>query len=231
MNLIRLIGLGDTYLPLLLIFVYILLWKYIQQNDKFLILYAVVFFVLYGATNVLGAYKIHNLFLYHVISLVELIMVSYYILKLVLQKSFLFYFLIINVAYLFLWTGNIIFFEPLDVYNGNSAVLADLIVLFLCMYYLLSLSAKEEILYFQKLPAFWIVSGFLIYAALSLLVFISYGYISNEYLNKIATADQANQMWFINSIAMVIKYVLIVFGLLCYKRKNYTKKYFRSVLF
>src|SRR6266536_255191 len=112
------------------------------------------------------------------------------------------------------WICNIIFLEPLNSFNTTSAGITNLVILFLCMYYLLNLSKEEEILYFQKLPSFWIVSAFLIYSALSLLIFISYAYFINSNMNK-----EGSQIWAIISIATIIKFVLISVGLLCYKRR------------
>ncbi len=226
MDLLTFIGLGDTYMPLIAICVFLFLWKRIHKQEYVLFVYTVLSAVLFGISNILGFMSLRNLPIYHIASLAELVIVTYYITRLLTQKSFSQLFLIISITYFICWVCNIIFLQPLHVFNGNTSVLACLIILFLCMYYLLTLSNKEEILYFQKLPSFWIVSGFLMYSALSLLVFISYGYI-----NELPSGLMSNQIWTINSIAVIIKYVLMCAGLLCYRQSSRQRKAsFQSVL-
>ena len=205
---------GDTYMPLLTILAYIILWKHIKNNELTILLYSIFCFLLFAVTNILVLKKINNLALYHFFSLAELIIVSHYVLKLILKKSFSLLWFLICGFYLAFWICNIIFLQPLNTFNTNTSGITNLVILFLCMYYLLNFSKSEEILYFQKLPAFWIVSAFLIYSALSLLVFISY-----EYFIKLKMQQEGNQIWIIISIATIIKFILIFVGLLCYKRK------------
>src|SRR6266542_1684725 len=201
-------------MPVFNIFFYIFFWEGVKNLGIVILLYSIFCFILFGITNVLVLKKINNLAFYHFFSLGELMIVSHYVLKLILKKSFsLLWFLICGFYFVF-WICNIIFLEPLNSFNTTSAVITNLLILFLCMYYLLSLSKEEEILYFQKLPSFWIVSAFLIYSALSLLIFISYAYFINSNMNK-----EGSQIWAIISIATIIKFVLISVGLLCYKRR------------
>jgi hypothetical protein len=202
-------------MPLLTILAYIVLWKRIKFSELVILLYSIFCFLLFGITNILVLKKINNLAFYHLFSLAELFIVSHYVLKLILKKSFsLLWFLICGFYFVF-WLCNIIFFQPLNTFNTSSAGITNLAVLFICMYYFLNLSKSDEILYFQKLPSFWIVSAFLIYSSLSLLVFISYAYFINT--NR---EQEGSKIWVaIISIATIIKFILIFVGLLCYKRK------------
>lgn len=213
-------------MPLAIICIFISLWKYIDRQDKPLLFYAILSFILFGVSNVVGIYLKNNLLFYHIYSFAELVLISHYILKFILKKPYTLVYFIITGAYLVFWFCNIIFFEPLSSFNGNSAVFSNLIILFLCMYYLLTLSVSEEILYFQKLPRFWIASGFLICAALNLLNFIS-----SDYIDLWAEKSATNQVWMISSIAVVIKYVLIGAGLICSKyQSNYSQTSLQSIL-
>ncbi|HRI19642.1 MAG TPA: hypothetical protein PLA68_01755 [Panacibacter sp.] len=215
MDILHILGYSDTYMPLAIICIFISLWKYIDNQDKPLLFYAIFSFILFGVSDVMGIFLKNNLAFCHIYSFAELALLSHYILKLILKKPFTLVYFIITGAFLVFWFCNIIFLEPLSSFNRNSAVLSNLIILFLCMYYLLSLSVSEEVLYFQKLPRFWIASGFLIYAALSLLDFIS-----SDYINLWAGKSATNPIWLISSIAVVVKYVLIGAGLLCSKQHS-----------
>ena len=166
---------------------------------------------------------INNLYLYHLFSLVEFTVLSNYLLGLILKRHFTTLFFAVSAVYLVLWVLNIIFLEPLKAFNGNTAGLSCLLLLLMCMYHLLSLSKGEEILYFQKLPSFWIVSGIMVYSALSLLSYISYAYYI--YNNP---GNEAIELWGIASVSSIIKFALISVGLLCYKRKQRTSQPFLS---
>jgi hypothetical protein len=224
----QLIRYSNTLLPLISIFFFILLWKHIKKQDRSLLQYVVFSFILFGSCSIVEGYNENKLPLYNIYSLAELSFVSHYILKLIFKKPFTRAYFIITASYFVFWLSNIIFFEPMSVFNVNSALLANLIILLLCMYYLLILSAREEILYFQKFTAFWIVSGFLIYAAISLLVFISNAYINFGAATK---ETETGQFLVISSIAIIVKYVFMVAGLICYKHNSKSPLRIESVLF
>lgn len=224
----QIIKYSNALMPVLSIFIFIFLWKHIKKQDRYLLQYVVFSFILFGACCIMDGFNENKLPLYNIYSLGELIFVCHYILKLIFKKPFTRVYFIITGCYFIFWLSNIIFFEPMSVFNVNSAVLANLIILFLCMYYLLILSAREEILYFQKFTAFWIVSGFLIYAAISLLVFISVAYINFGSAIKESTTSE---VWLISSIAIIVKYVFMWAGLICYKRNSKSPIRIESVLF
>lgn len=207
---------SDTYMPLATLVVYLILWRYIKKAEWFILLYCIFSVVLFGITNVMADRKIYNMPLYHFASIAELGLVSFYLLKKINGKNFLSTFLTINGIFLIFFILNIVFWEDINVFNSNSAGLVSLIILFLCMYYLLKLSKSDEILYFQKLPSFWIVSGFLIYSAVSVLVLLSY-----KYLTYLRT-EKADLMWYVLDGAIIIKFALISIGLLCHRKQPAT---------
>jgi hypothetical protein len=134
-------------------------------------------------------------------------------LKLITGKWYSKLFFIITIGYFLLWVANILFLESIEDMNANSAVLEYTILLLLCMTYFLQLAKRDEILYFQKLPTFWIVSGFLVYCALSLLIQMSY-----KYFVAHGVVEEAKRVWPVMFVAIIAKFVLISVGLLCYKR-------------
>ena len=79
---------SDTYMPLLALLLYITIWRHAGVLDRVVFIYCVVNFILYGLTNVLADRGIHNSFLYHISSLVDLWLISYYILKKITQLCF-----------------------------------------------------------------------------------------------------------------------------------------------
>ncbi len=227
MDLIQLISPSNTLMPFLSIIIFIFLWKYIQKHDRYLLQYVVFSFILFGVSNIINFYNESKFPLYNIYSLVEVSFVSHYILQLIFKKSFTWLYFMLTGLYFIFWVCNTIFFEPMSVFNKNSAVLANIIIICLCMYYLLILSAREEILYFQKFTAFWIVSGFLVCASANLLVFISDAYVN---LDARVNESRTSEVWLVSSIAIIVKYVFMWAGLLCYKRNSKTPITIKSVL-
>ncbi len=212
-----LIGDSDTYMPLLALMVFIALGKRVYKKESLLLIYLIVNIIVFGTSNILGSYKINNLYLYHFYTLIELVTVSYYITKKVLKKN-LRVFYIISICFFVFWIINIIFWEPLSEFNSNSAVLASLIILLLTMYYMLELSKSEDILYFQKLPGFWIASAFLVSCAISILSLVAYKYFQQNNL-----VEEGIRVWIIESIGNILKFILLIIGLLCYRRPPSTQ--------
>ena len=205
-------GDSDTYMPLVTLIIFLTLWKKAGKQETILFAYLIVNIVVFGVSNILASRGIHNLFIYHFYSLFELVIITLYITKIIFKKIPLIFY-IITIAYTFFWIINILLWEPLSLFNSNSAGLANFIILLLCMYYMLDLSKGEDILYFQRLPGFWIVSAFLISCAISILGLVAYKYFQQNNL-----VESGIRVWIIESIATIIKFILLIIGLLCYRR-------------
>lgn len=195
----------------------IALWRNILKSEWVIFLYCLLNALLFSSADVLALRHTNNMPFYHINSLIELWLVSFYILKKVTGKRFSIIFWAINIGYTGFFIFNIFVLEPLSVFNSNSAGLESLILLFLSMYYLLALSKSDEILHFQALPAFWIISGFLIYNAVSILVLLSY-----KYFTYIKLPKDGDNLWGVLSVAIIVKFVLISTGLLCHKKRQTT---------
>lgn len=210
---------SDTYMPLLTMIVYLVLWSRIAKKELLLFCYLLFNTVLFAITNVMADKGANNLFLYHFYSLFEFAALTWYILRSLLRKNLIVVGSII-IGYAVLWGLNIVFYESLDMYNSNSLTLGGFLLLLQSMYYMLQLSKSDEILYFQRLPTFWIVSGFLVSYAISTLAVLTYKWYVAPDDNK-----EANRIWIIVSVANIVKFGLIIIGLICYKRpKQFTRQ-------
>ncbi|MBS1731519.1 MAG: hypothetical protein JSS67_12200 [Bacteroidetes bacterium] len=205
------IGFSDTILPVLALIVFFLLWRKIGGKEKLLFYFLWINFIIFGSTNVLAAHKINNLFLYHIYALVELWLMGYYIVAHLLYKKSLWF--KICLGYSILWVLDIILLEPLNTFPSFSGGLSNLILMVISMVYLLRLAKSDEILYFQKVPAFWIVSAFLISCSFLILGYVMYNF---YVVNRLP--ELGNQITTILYISTILKFTLIIFGLLCYRR-------------
>lgn len=221
------LGYSDTYMPFICLIVYLVLWKKIPRKELILFFYIAVNVLLFAATNILSYYKTYNLFLYHFYTLFELIIVTWYITRVLMRKK-LTAFIIISAVYTFFWVLNIMLWEPLNVFNSNSAGLANLIIMLLSMYYMLQLSKSDDILNFQKLPAFWLASAFLTSCAISVLGVVAYKYY--QFNTDSVEMQTGLKIWMLPVAGIFIKFILIIFGLICYKRKPINSTYLYSFL-
>ena len=204
-------------MPVISLIICIGLWKQTLKNDRVIFLYCFLSTILFSIADILSYRHTNNMVFYHLNSLVELWLVSFYVLKKITGKNFSMPFWVINLAFAVFFIFNVFFLEPLKVFNSNSAGLSSLIILFLSMYYLLALSKSDDILNFQTLPSFWIISGFLIYNAVSILVLLSYKYFLYIHLPK-----EGDNLWGVLSVAIIVKFALISIGLLCHRKRQAT---------
>ena len=198
---------SDTFVPLLAILSLLALRKKSRQ-DHVLLAYSLFCVFLFGFSNYLADRGRNNMVLYHIFSLAEFLVVMRYAWYLFSSRTKK-YLIVTSLLYAVYWTANISMWEPPDQFNSNSASIACLLILIVFGLYFLSLSGKEELLYFQKLPQFWVATGFLFYGACSIPVVLAYKYKEIFYDLDINTA------WKIQVVANCIKFVLISYASLC----------------
>ena len=202
----------ELYLPPLTIILFLLLKKKIHKREGVLFFYCLLSVVIYSIIEVLASHKIHNLFLYNIYGLFEVWVIGYYLILLIRNKPALLFYAGAGVYFL-LWLCIIFFaggFWNLNLYATASG---NLVLIVLCMVYLLKLSGSNEIFFFQRLPSFWIVTGFFLSSVLMLMSNLSFQYFLN--INSIS---EANMVFNLAYIAIIIKFVFISVGLLCYTR-------------
>lgn len=206
-----LISFSDTVFPLIALIVFFLLWKKINGMENLIFYFLWLNFILFGITNIMSYQKINNLFLYHAYALIELWLIGYYILVHLLQRKNTWF--RVSIFYTILWLADIFTIEPLTTFPSYSGGISNFILIILSMFYLLRLAKSDEILYFQKIPAFWIVSGFLVSCSFLILGYVMYNfYVINQ------LPDLGNQITNILYISTILKFTLIIIGILCYKR-------------
>ena len=213
MNWKILIGVSDVYMPLLTLILFITIRKNIPRKENLLLIYIIMNVITFGITDLMVKYKINNQFIYHLYSLLELCILIPYLRNFLQTKKLSKSVIEIIILYLVFWIFNIVLWEPLNTFNSYSAALSNLIVLIFCLSNMLQLAKSDEVLYFQRSPAFWIISGFLFSSAINIMVYASYKYYT---LNKI----DGRMIWLISSFATIIKFTLISVGLLWYKPRQ-----------
>jgi hypothetical protein len=202
---------SDTVVPFLVLLV---VWpRYRQMPGGGLLLFYLIAATLFaGYSNYLADQGINNMYLYHTFSLLEAVLLLLLLNRyakmdrraLTLTLSF----------YALFWVVNVWLWEPLTMFNSNSATVFGLLTAFFCLRYFLMLVKNDEILYFQRLPSFWVVSGLLFYCIVAILALSSYKY--HDWFSEWDL--QVN--WRIQLVANIIKYILILIGVLCSRRQT-----------
>jgi len=206
---------GDAIPLLMPLLCFLLFWKQLAKKELLLFFYCLISILFYVSTNFVANFYKNNAPMYHFFTLFEQWYVSYYILSktaIVFPRKL---YLVTNASFTIFWLFNIIFFEPLTHFNSNSISLSYLILMVLSMYYIYTLTTKDEILNFQRSPSFWIVSGLLIAFAINLMVYfmVKYYVLENHFSDGI-------KLLFFSGIATFLKCLLISIGLLFYRREN-----------
>lgn len=202
---------SDTVVPFLALLV--LLPRYRQvPGGGLLVLYLSTATLFAAYTNYLADRGINNMYLYHISGLVNavimLLLLNQYT-KMDRRALWL-----TLTFYALFWVVNVAIWEPMTEFNSNSGTVLNLITAFFCFRYFLSLIKTNEILYFQRLPSFWVVSGLLFYCIVSILALSSYKY--KDWFSETALAWN----WRFQLVASIINYILITIGVLCSKRQT-----------
>ena len=113
-----------------------------------------------------------NLFLFHLFTYIEfgVIATIYYSLsKEILWKRIVLTFTILFVLFSII---NLTYFETFIQFNSNQRYVEGIMVLIFCIGYYTKLLREAENIYLEKHPYFWLTSGYLIYFAGTLFLFL-----------------------------------------------------------
>ncbi len=207
----RLLQLSDTFMPLLALLAYAPVIRKIRGRDKIIPLYLLITFLIMLLSNFMADRYMNNSYLYHAYSLTEIALFSVYIRKLTNDSTSVIK--LILPLYTVFWVINLLFFESYLRFNSNSSGIAYLLLIIYSLNYFLFLSRSEEIMSFQKSPAFWIVSGFLFYSVLNVLIATIY-----KYTFELSPSDK-NLVFNFSYVSNIIKFILIIIGVLWYPHK------------
>lgn len=196
-------------MPLISLLILLLKLQKLRWQEWVLLGYFIGCVIIFGLTNYLADRHRNNLSLYHSFSLFEIIMVFLYARSFFAGKKVHTLLLATVILYCIYWVVNIWVWEPLTQFNSNSASISCLLIFIVCGMFFLSLSARKELLYFQKLPQFWVATAFLIYCAWSIPIIVSYKYKGLFYDLDGITA------WHIQVGANCIKFVLLSYASIC----------------
>jgi hypothetical protein len=156
---------------------------------------------------------VNTYWLYHIMALVEVICLYFYLMPSLPLKRSLMYGVISAVVLFNL--ANSLYIQNINEFNSNAWSINTILLIAVALYYLFNFFSKLDLLEFEKSPTFMITTGLLIYFSGSLFLYI----VSSKVLSQQAQGFFYNA-WLIHSCSDIIKSILLTFGLWLAKRKS-----------
>ncbi|MBC7865708.1 MAG: hypothetical protein IAF38_22225 [Bacteroidia bacterium] len=195
---------------LLLVCIGMLRFKTLTRELRVLFLFSILAFASDLCSLILGKYGINNLFVFHVFTPAEFILLSavYYFKS--EKKGVKIALIIVSILFLILAFVDSFFFELLSSVDSISSATESLVLMLYSLFFFYSLLKKLEYKNLFDNPMFWFNSGVLIYFSGNFFLFIFSNYMlgfSDVYFDR---------MWHIHDILNVAMNIL--FGLALWKR-------------
>lgn len=203
---------ADTYGSLLPLIVMLVHKNKVSKEVFILFGYFIASIIVFGYSNYLADRNKNNYFLYHIFSIIELSFILCYF-KIVLRTKLIRFLVTTILLFFYLFSiFNILFLEKINSLNSNTLSIEFFLMIIFCFIYYYKFSKTDKILFFQKEPNFWIVTGFFIYFSSTILIFSFYKYAAKNY--KAFTIN----FWALQEIMYLVKNLVITYGLLCFRK-------------
>jgi hypothetical protein len=126
-----------------------------------------------------------------------------------LSHKFKFYNRTVMIIIVLFFIVNAIWWEGTSIFNSYSSAVINLILIGYCVYYYKLQLEKPKVIFVERQPSFWIVSGILIYSAGNIFLFSMFNSLTR---NSPAFAYYA---WDINIILILIMNIFFAKGIQC----------------
>lgn len=176
------------------------------DNISSLIVYLVSISLLNdGIMMFMGKLGINNMPFAHVYGLVEGIILIVFFSRLIPLKNITTF--ILAVTYSICYVLNSMFHEKIFTFNGYARSTEALLMLTLSIFALYKFYVKEEDVFIDKSPHFWLVIGILVYFSCAFFSFL----LSTEILSQVP--DRFYNSWIIHNFSNIVKNVIFATGL------------------
>ena len=160
--------------------------------------------------TVLALQRVNNMPVAHIYGLLEGLLLLAFFDRLLTWKKMTW--AILCVAYTMLYVVDSIFFESIFTFNAWSRSLEALTMIVLCVVAFNSFYQREENIFIEKSPHFWMVIGILTYFSGALFSFL----LSTDMLSQ--APDRFYGSWMLHNFSNVLKNVIFTIGLWRLKR-------------
>lgn len=201
----------EGYAPLIPILFFFIRKSRRLIPTNLLISYLIIYFALvYIANNVLVK---NNIIAYIILSALTFCFFSLMLESFLFQTKFKFFNRTVMIITVLFFIVNAIWLEGTTLFNSYSSGLSNLILVAYCVYYYKLQLEKPQIIFVERQPSFWIVSGIFIYSAGNTFLFSIYSSLTRS------DPDFAYYAWGINVILILIMNIFFAKGIQCNWRK------------
>jgi len=187
------------------------LYKYrsLPTEYRIIVLYLILNGVISIITDVLASYNISNMVLFHLFTVIEMILFSVFFTRVTKNDNSKKNIKILTVAFLIFAIVNVLFWQDLSTYNSYTRSLEAILLIFYAILNLSNIFDASIQNYKLSEVNILIMSGILMYFASSLIIFIIYDVF---FLTTLATL-----IWNTHATFLLIMYILFAIGLWKYK--------------
>lgn len=179
--------------------------KGLDQTFSILLTVIATAFLFDLVNTILAFQRINNLPLAHAYGLLEgLLLIKFFDRLLEWKKST---WTAVAVTYTLLYVADSIFLESIFSFNAWSRSVEALLMIALCVMAFSMFYSKEEDIFIEKSPHFWIVIGILTYFSGALFSFL----LSTDMLSQ--SADRFYGSWMLHNFSNLLKNVIFTVGL------------------
>jgi hypothetical protein len=172
----QIFGYASSFLTLFPFLLGLLRFKTLSLELRVLFLLVCIMLATDLALHLLDFYRINNLFLFHLYTLLEFSLLSYLYYLFIPQPVFRQIILVIGFLFLLLSLADAFYLEDLDVLNTVSTTAEALIMMTYALYYFYSMLKNLAYSNLLSLPSFWINTAVLVYFSGGLFLFIFSNY-------------------------------------------------------
>lgn len=193
--------------PLIVFLVGLFMYKQIKPAEKQILRFSFISIIL----AIYAVYKGHikhenNVFIYHAFAQVEFGFFLSYItsnqfLKKKISKLLMGFYLLFGLI-------NIFWLDTIYKYNSLGMAISQIIILILCLNSILKIALSESDMLFYKLPSFWVITGFLLFAVI--------GSISSVMTNAVSL-ELYYSIWEVKVNGNILKQFFFIIALICSK--------------
>lgn len=172
---------------------------------SFLLAYSFIYILL----MFIGSLHIRNILLYISCSAFAFLFFTLLFQQFLQQKFFFTFSNVLLILIFIFFIVNAIWWEGISTFNSNSSGIANLVLVSYCLYYFKLLLENRKILFIEKQPDFWIVSGIFIYSAGNFFLFITYNALTKS------SPEFAFYSWRINDVIILVMNLFFAKGIQC----------------
>lgn len=204
---------SDTISPLLPAI--LLFWFGKSRFKEFLPILGLLLgcFILNGVANVLGDRQINNLWIYHLYAVLTLLFITSYFIRIIRYRHFKKAASVIFILFLGFTIVNILWWEDLQSFDSNGFGFNSIVIISYCVIFYYEKLQEPGITFIERLPAFWIVTGFFFYYTACMCLFMIFnGILNNKFTFSLFISSST---WTFHQVMFFIQNIFITIGILC----------------